>query len=80
MDGQAGPVIEQSMNDLCDDETLVGLVCQPKYRSIAFEKTNTKRGWYYHHYHHFHVSILSKNRPPKPLSERYEMPSIVPKE
>jgi hypothetical protein len=56
VDGKIGPLVVPAMQALCDDGSLPKLSCDRK-TMIAYETTDTGRGWYKFHHHHFHVSL-----------------------
>jgi len=56
VDGKIGPLVVPAMQKLCDEGTLPRLSCDRK-SMIAYEVTDTGRGWYKFHHHHFHVSL-----------------------
>jgi hypothetical protein len=58
IDGQAGVMIEQAMDYLCDGGWLPNTACNNAYK-LAYETTNEGLGWYYFHHHHFHISLTS---------------------
>jgi hypothetical protein len=56
VDGKIGPLVVPALQTLCDDGVLPKLACDRK-NMIAYETTDTGRGWYKFHHHHFHVSL-----------------------
>ena len=57
VDGQAGVLFESAIDQLCAAGWYTGNACNASYRSLAYEVTDTGRGWYQFHHHHMHVSI-----------------------
>lgn len=60
VDGQAGPLIESAISQLCDTGWYSGPACRSL--SLAYETTDTGRGWFYFHHHHLHVSLSTRAR------------------
>ena len=56
VDGKVGPLVGPALLSLCEAGTLPKLACDRK-SMIAWETTDTGRGWYKFHHHHFHVSL-----------------------
>jgi hypothetical protein len=56
VDGRIGPLVLPAIQKLCDDGTLPKVSCDRK-GLIAYEPTDTGKGWYKFHHHHFHVSL-----------------------
>jgi hypothetical protein len=56
-DGQVGPLIEGAYAQLCDDGWIDDSVCPLDTSRLAYETTDTGRGWYYFHHHHSHISF-----------------------
>ena len=55
VDGQAGPLLEDAFDTLCDAGWLDdSRGCDGN--KLAYETTDTGRGWFRHHHHHFHLS------------------------
>jgi hypothetical protein len=60
VDGQAGPLIDSAITQLCGNGWLNTSVCGNGY-AITYETTDMGRGWYYFHHHHFHISFTDSN-------------------
>ena len=56
LDGKIGPLVEKAMPTLCANGWLPQVSCQ-KMSKLAYEVTDTGRGWFLFHYHHLHVSL-----------------------
>ena len=56
VDGRVGPLVLPVIQKLCDDGTLPKAACDRK-ALIAYETTDTGKGWFKFHHHHFHVSL-----------------------
>jgi hypothetical protein len=56
VDGQVGPLVIPEMQKLCDAGTLPKIACDRK-GYLAYETTDTGKGWYLFHHHHLHVSL-----------------------
>jgi hypothetical protein len=54
-DGQAGPIIDAAIDDLCANGWLTNAAC--KNNVLTYETTDMGYGWYYFHHHHIHVSF-----------------------
>ena len=54
MDGQVGPLVEAALATLCEDGWVEGSACRST--PLAYEVTDSGRGWYLFHHHHMHVS------------------------
>lgn len=54
-DGQAGPIIEEAFDTLCDLGWISQSICYKN--KLTYEVTNQGYGWYYFHHHHIHVSF-----------------------
>ena len=59
VDGQAGPLIEDAMEQLCYAGWLTGNVCEPNGSLLTYETVDEGMGWYYFHHHHFHISLTA---------------------
>ena len=57
VDGQAGPIIDSALTQLCSGGWLSGAACSGA--AITYETTDMGRGWYRFHHHHFHISVSS---------------------
>jgi hypothetical protein len=57
VDGQVGALAMQAMEVLCADGWLDAYACQAKDYLLAYEVTNTGKGWYNFHHHHLHISL-----------------------
>lgn len=60
VDGQIGPLVESAISQMCGAGWISGSACSSP--AVAYEVTNTQRGWYYFHHHHFHISVSGSNR------------------
>jgi len=60
-DGKVGPLVLAAMPVLCNEGWLPAKSCSSVKTKLAFEETDTGRGWFQFHHHHFHISL-------KPLS------------
>jgi hypothetical protein len=58
VDGQVGPMIKQVMPTLCANGWLPQASCTALTK-LAYETTDTGRGWFYFHHHHQHISLNS---------------------
>jgi len=56
VDGRIGPLVVPSMVKLCEEGVLPKLSCDRK-SMIAYETTDTGRGWFKFHHHHLHISL-----------------------
>ena len=54
-DGQAGPLLEGAVTQLCADGWLDPSVCGNV--PLAYETTDQGYGWFHFHHHHMHVSL-----------------------
>lgn len=59
VDGKVGPIVESSMEVLCDNDWLGAYPCGRLGDKLAYEATNQGKGWYYHHHHHLHLSFAA---------------------
>ena len=57
VDGRAGPLLEDAMEQLCYAGWLTGNVCEPNGSLLTYETEDEGMGWYYFHHHHFHISL-----------------------
>jgi len=57
VDGQIGALAMQAMEVLCADGWLDAFACTAKDYLLAYEVTNTGKGWYNFHHHHLHISL-----------------------
>lgn len=55
VDGQAGPLLDSAITQLCDAGWYSGAACRSS--QMTYETVNEGRGWYGFHHHHLHVSI-----------------------
>ncbi|MFO0680014.1 MAG: hypothetical protein U0169_26065 [Polyangiaceae bacterium] len=62
VDGKVGPLVESTLATLCDRGFLAGRACTESL-PLAYEPTDTGRGWFLFHHHHLHISLT---RPPTP--------------
>ncbi len=60
VDGKVGLLVEQAMNTLCAQNWLPAYSCSAMNAKLAYETTDTGKGWYYFHHHHLHVSLTGK--------------------
>jgi hypothetical protein len=60
VDGQVGPLVESAMPALCSTGWLPAKSCTAVKSRLAFETTNTGKGWYQFHHHHMHLSVTGK--------------------
>ncbi len=58
-DGQAGPIIDATIDNLCDNGWIPQAAC--KNNVLTYETTDMGYGWYYFHHHHIHVSFKQGN-------------------
>lgn len=56
VDGKIGPLVSPVLLDLCDEGVLPQSACDAKSK-LAWETSDTGRGWYKFHHHHLHVSL-----------------------
>ncbi len=56
VDGKVGPLMEQAIDVLCGNGWVSGPACSPS-RPLAYEVTDTGRGWFRFHHHHMHISF-----------------------
>ncbi len=56
VDGKVGPLVEPAIESFCADGTLPQAACDNLTR-LAWETTDTGRGWFKFHHHHLHVSL-----------------------
>lgn len=64
VDGQAGPLIVEARDALCDAGWLEPSMCGRM--NITYETEDEGRGWYYFHHHHFHLSVSSSRKSAEP--------------
>lgn len=57
VDGQAGPLIDSAITQMCSAGWLSGSVCTSN--KITYETEDNGYGWYRFHHHHFHFSVNS---------------------
>jgi hypothetical protein len=57
VDGQAGDLLMEAMDKLCEAGWLEQLACDNAHDRLAYEVTDQGNGWFYHHHHHMHVSL-----------------------
>lgn len=55
VDGQAGQLLMNALNQLCDSGWLEATACNNI--SLAYEVTNMNLGWFQFHHHHQHISL-----------------------
>jgi hypothetical protein len=55
VDGRVGPLVESALAQLCTDGWVSGTGCTAP--RLAYETTDTMRGWYRFHHHHLHISV-----------------------
>lgn len=60
VDGQIGPLVEAAMPSLCATGWLPQVSCNIVKSKLAYETTNTGKGWYNFHHHHLHLSLNGK--------------------
>jgi hypothetical protein len=60
VDGQAGPLLESAIAQLCADGWLSGDSCN-NVGLLTYETTDMGYGWYYFHHHHAHISLEGAN-------------------
>ena len=68
VDGQVGPLVEQSMLSLCASQWLPQYACDnmqgkfgaAKQYGLTYETVDNGYGWYYFHHHHLHISLNGK--------------------
>lgn len=58
VDGQIGQQVESAVSQLCAAGFLNGPACSRL--DLAYEVTDTQRGWFRFHHHHSHVSIVDR--------------------
>ena len=56
VDGKVGAGAMAAMEVLCDSGWLPSASCSNADQMLAYEITNTNKGWYHFHHHHFHIS------------------------
>jgi hypothetical protein len=54
VDGRVGPLVAAQIDALCADHALAAAACA-RVR-LAYEPTDTGRGWYFAHHNHLHVA------------------------
>jgi hypothetical protein len=64
VDGQAGPLLQSAIGQLCEDDWLPAAACNNI--SLAYETTDTGLGWFHFHHHHAHISLLPASAAPPP--------------
>ncbi len=57
VDGKVGPLILNAMPTLCTSGWLPQAACNAAKNGLAFETTDTGRGWFQFHQHHSHISL-----------------------
>jgi hypothetical protein len=67
VDGKVGPLLEQAMPVLCAQKWLPQSACTKLGQAVAFETTNTGKGWYSFHHHHLHISLWGVAAKPNAL-------------
>jgi len=60
VDGQIGALVDETLDELCEDGLLSGPACSDRSRSLAYETRDTGRGWFHFHHHHLHLSITGR--------------------
>lgn len=61
VDGQAGPLIDSAITQLCANGWLNTAACSASSYAITYETTDMGRGWFQFHHHHFHMSYTDQN-------------------
>jgi hypothetical protein len=56
-DGQAGPIIDATIDKLCDEGWLKPAACGSN--KLTYETTDMGYGWFHFHHHHIHISFNS---------------------
>jgi hypothetical protein len=83
VDGQIGPLLQAEAKNLYAK----GLISKSTLNGMAFETTDTGKGWFLFHHHHMHVSTFATTYPtpeqplpplPEAASASVPMPSIIP--
>ena len=54
-DGQAGPIIDATIDNLCDNGWIPQAACNNNV--LTYEVTDMGYGWFYFHHHHTHISF-----------------------
>lgn len=63
VDGRAGALIAAAMASLCQDGWMTTTACANRGK-LAYEVTDTGRGWYRFHHHHMHLSFSPPSSKP----------------
>ncbi len=69
IDGQAALMVNSAMDQLCDGGWYDGPACTTRGRTLAYETTDTGRGWFRFHHHHLHVSLSSSRKAVTPFDD-----------
>ena len=67
VDGQAGPLLQSALGQLCDDGWLLADACDNIV--LAYETTDQGLGWFYFHHHHAHISLKQAGAAPLPVPD-----------
>ena len=65
VDGKVGPMIEGAVGQLCAAGWYSGPACSGL--ALAYEVSDTNRGWFHFHHHHLHISTLGLTLGAQPL-------------
>ena len=76
VDGKIGPLLKQEAQKLVSQGLITNSVYN-KFNYVAYEVTNTQKGWYHFHHHHMHLSSLT-NPYPQPILPEPEGPFVEP--
>ena len=61
VDGKVGPMVEDAIASLCANGWLDGSrACRAASLALAYEVTDTQRGWFHFHHHHLHISLVGQ--------------------
>ena len=77
VDGRAALMIEEAFHGLCADGLITSYACSRRSTKLAYETTDSGRGWYYFHHHHMHISFSGPTYAPPPASAYGELECLV---